>query len=208
MLNRALHLSAIASNLIFFLFVLYILKTSGGPIGHGGIEYKDFISIILTALAALLAILAIFIGALAIWGYTTIKQAAIDAAIPAAEAKADESAKVIAATVAQAIAETVAARTAEQIVARYVPATDSNAMTAALSERGTDERSAPPPDDASRSLEREYPDQSASGRGEDSARTRSADLSPQRFVAGRSGHDNQRSSKPISIWFRDPRKRP
>jgi hypothetical protein len=120
-------------NILLFLLLLYHIGIGG--LSHPPVpwEYKDLITIILTALAVLLAAITILIGLITIWGYNSIRQAAVDAA----ETKADESAK--------RIAESVAARTAQEFIASYASPRDSEALTRALSEEGTDERSKPPP---------------------------------------------------------------
>lgn len=46
----------------------------------GLIEYKDLISIILTALSAMIALLAFFIAVFAFWGYSHIKAQLVEAA--------------------------------------------------------------------------------------------------------------------------------
>ena len=68
--------------------------------GHENIEYKDLIAIILTALAVLLAAVTLFVAAMAIWGYNSIRQESVRAAVSAAEAEATRVAK----NTAQAVA--------------------------------------------------------------------------------------------------------
>jgi hypothetical protein len=115
-------------NLVLSLILLYYIGTRGLESAPSGWEYKDLITIILTALTALLAALAIFIGLLAIWGYASIRDASIAAAESAAEVKAVETAR--------ATAETVAARTAEAIMQRLLPEEDrTEEITQALSRK-------------------------------------------------------------------------
>ena len=64
-----------------------------------GIEYKDLITIILAALAVILAAVTIFIAVMAVWGYNAIR----------------ESAEKAAREVAKDVAQTVAAREAESL---------------------------------------------------------------------------------------------
>ena len=75
-------------------------------IGSSGIEYKDFISIILTALAIMIAILGAFIAVLAVYGSQGIKEEAIGEA----------------ARVARMTAKDVAVPVAEEVAAKAVAA--------------------------------------------------------------------------------------
>lgn len=65
-----------------------------------GIEYKDLVTIILTAIAVLLAAVTLFVAAMAIWGYNSIREESVKAAVKAADAKAAEIAKNVAESVA------------------------------------------------------------------------------------------------------------
>jgi hypothetical protein len=69
-----------------------------------GIEYKDFISILLTALAVMIAVATILLAALALWGFGALKDEARGVAKSVAERTAKE------------IAEPVASRTAREVV--------------------------------------------------------------------------------------------
>lgn len=73
--------------------------------GNSGIEYKDFVSIVLSALSLMIAVLGASLAALAVYGFEVIRKGAYRIA-------ADKAEKV-AKGVAEATAETVAARAAQ-----------------------------------------------------------------------------------------------
>ena len=58
----------------------YAVYRGGVPFAREGqpptIEYKDFVTIILTAVTVMLAAVTIFLAVAAIWGYNTLKEAA------------------------------------------------------------------------------------------------------------------------------------
>src|SRR6266403_1510692 len=115
------------ANLILTIILVYYVALHGLDHPPAGWEYKDLLTVLLTALTALLAGLAIFIGILAIWGYNSIRDAAERAAERAADSKAEETAR--------AVAETVATRVAEEVASQRVPAEDrTDDLTAALSQ--------------------------------------------------------------------------
>lgn len=80
--------------------VLLFIGFRGVSPVHDGIEYKDLFAIILTAVAVLLAAVTIFVAVVAIWGYNSIREESVKAAIKAAEVEAGK----VATTVAQAAA--------------------------------------------------------------------------------------------------------
>lgn len=124
-------------NLTLAVILLVFIGSHGLTTPPKGWEYKDLLTIILTALTALLAGLAIFIGVLAIWGYNSIRDAAERAAERAADARAERTARTV--------AETVATRVAEEVATRSAPLQDrTDDLTAALSEGTTDEQPRPP----------------------------------------------------------------
>lgn len=49
---------------------------TGPPVPEPGLEYKDLVAILLTALGVMIAILALVLAAAAIWGYGQIKEEA------------------------------------------------------------------------------------------------------------------------------------
>jgi heme/copper-type cytochrome/quinol oxidase subunit 2 len=69
------------------------------------VEYKDFISILLTALAVMIAILATTFAIAAVWGYAAVK---------ASKAEAREAAQVEARSTADVVATRVARELAQQ----------------------------------------------------------------------------------------------
>jgi hypothetical protein len=93
-------------------------------------EYKDLITIILTALGVLLAGLAISIGVLAIWGYNSIREAAVQGAVLRAQ-------EILAGAenVARSTAETVATRVAEAAMQSVAPVDRTEDLAEALSKK-------------------------------------------------------------------------
>lgn len=91
-------------NLVVLAGGLWVIGAFGVKHDAGGWSYQDLVSILLTAIGVLLAIVALFVAFLAIWGYTTLKELAANIARDAAEKEARR--------VAASTAETVAARTA------------------------------------------------------------------------------------------------
>jgi hypothetical protein len=74
------------------------------------VEYKDFISILLTALAVMIAILATTFAIAAVWGYAALKEEVVKAS----KAEAREAAQVEARTTADVVAMRVARELAQQ----------------------------------------------------------------------------------------------
>lgn len=75
------------------------------------IEYKDFISIVLTALAVIIAALTVFVAVAAIWGFTALREEARATAERVATSTASGTAERLATKIAREVAESVAART-------------------------------------------------------------------------------------------------
>lgn len=123
-MRKAINLILPLFNIVLFFILLFHIGIGGLSAPPPGWEYKDLITIILTALGVLLGALAIFIGLLAVWGYASIR----DAATKAAADKAD--------AIAREVAEPVAARVAEEVAARNLPAASGDALTVALSSGG------------------------------------------------------------------------
>ena len=89
--------------------LLFYLCIRGGLLPDDPrLEYKDLITIILTAIAVLLAGVTIIIALLAVWGYSSIRESVVKTAQEAAEQAARDTAR--------SIAEPVAARVAEEAV--------------------------------------------------------------------------------------------
>jgi len=84
------------------ILLLELVHTSRQGIGAGGaVEYKDFVSVLLTAVTIILAVLGVAIAVLAFWGYTAAQTAARTAAKDAANAYLTDP--ILALTVEKAI---------------------------------------------------------------------------------------------------------
>lgn len=94
----------LALNGAFALFLIYFISRGWGSPGGAPLEYKDFISIILSALAVMLAALTLFVAVAAIWGFAALREEA--------RSSAEQEARETATKVATEVAESVAARTA------------------------------------------------------------------------------------------------
>ncbi|MGA0598625.1 hypothetical protein [Enterovirga sp. CN4-39] len=75
-----------------------LLQQKPGP---ASVEYKDFVSIILTAASLMIALLAFALAALAIWGYREIRSQLLRAAIKSARRSARVEARVQAPPIAR-----------------------------------------------------------------------------------------------------------
>lgn len=72
-------------NISFAVMALYFIFKGGVRVlPDQSLEYKDFISILLTGLSVMIAIGAIFLAVLAIWSYAHFKQLTVEAAEKAA----------------------------------------------------------------------------------------------------------------------------
>jgi hypothetical protein len=119
--------------------MLLVFFVSRGTTPSNGIEYKDIISLLLTAITVVLAALAIGIAVLAIWGYNSIRESAERAAGDVAE----RTAKEVADQTAREVATTVALRSSEDMMSHMkrnlgVEATQEteDRLSEALSEKG------------------------------------------------------------------------
>ncbi len=82
----------ISWSLTLGILLLELVHTSRHGIGTGGaVEYKDFVSVLLTAVTIILAVLGVAIAVLAFWGYTAAQTAAKGAAKDAANAYLTDS---------------------------------------------------------------------------------------------------------------------
>jgi uncharacterized membrane protein YidH (DUF202 family) len=78
-------------NLAFAVLALFFIFRGGVKTDpSAGLEYKDFVSILLTGLSVMIAIGAIFIAVLAIWSYNHFKTLTEASAEKAASEKAEE----------------------------------------------------------------------------------------------------------------------
>jgi uncharacterized membrane protein YidH (DUF202 family) len=84
---RAGQIGLLVFNISFAVMALYFIFKGGTKTdASSGLEYKDFVSIMLTALSVMIALGAIFVAILAIWSYNNFK-ALVE---QAAEKKAQE----------------------------------------------------------------------------------------------------------------------
>lgn len=91
--SRGGRLALFAFQVTFVLIAAaFILKGVFSPSGKdtAGLEYKDFVSILLTALSAMVAIVAVFMAILAIWSYKHMAELVTHAAEKSASEKASE----------------------------------------------------------------------------------------------------------------------
>ncbi len=112
----------------FFMFILnlaviatlvFLAWNSGWTFdkGSSSIEYKDFVSILLTALGVMVTILGLFLAALAIYGFEAIRQEARAIAKNEAARVAKETAQ----PVARGVAQSVAARSTQVVQRQSSP---------------------------------------------------------------------------------------
>ena len=90
---RGCKLALFAFNIAFAILALYfILKGGFNPAAKEapGLDYKDFVSILLTGLSVMIAIGAIFVAILAIWSYNHFKALTVESAQSAAKSAVDE----------------------------------------------------------------------------------------------------------------------
>jgi hypothetical protein len=100
------------------LFTLGVIFWKGWwvpTVGPTAIEYKDFVSIVLTALALMIAMLAAFLAALAVYGFQFIRK------------EAQKLAESEATRVAKVTAETVASRAVMEFLEQTGPAKEGAA---------------------------------------------------------------------------------
>jgi hypothetical protein len=110
-LLRVFQFLALASAVPGWVFAAYFYFEPHWSIGpHEGIEYKDFISILLTALGVLIASLAGILALGAIWGYGALKEEMTRVS----EAESRKVAEIEAKAVAEGVATRVARNLAEQ----------------------------------------------------------------------------------------------
>jgi hypothetical protein len=116
MYGRAFQVLLTIFNLGFAVMALYFIFKGGVKTPHSEhLEYKDFVTILLTALAVMIAIAALFIAAAAVWTYKE--------AMEIIRGIADTAARDVAASVAARVArETRAVETDPAHVAAIVGA--------------------------------------------------------------------------------------
>jgi hypothetical protein len=89
-LLRAGRVLILLFNVAFFVMALYFVFKGGVRTeASSALEYKDFISILLTGLSVMIAVGAILIAVLAIWSYSHFRTLAIEAAEKTAKSTVD-----------------------------------------------------------------------------------------------------------------------
>lgn len=84
---------ALFLNLVLFGLALWFLCTRGLQTAPKGFSYQDLVTILLTAIAVMLAAVTIFVALVALWGYSALKENAKAAAEKVAKETAEETAK-------------------------------------------------------------------------------------------------------------------
>jgi hypothetical protein len=104
------------------LVALFIAYKAGwiAELGSAGLDYKDFVSILLTATALMLAVLGAILAILAVYGFQGIKEDAVKRAGRAAKKTAMPVASNIAKQTATDIATLVASKTAEEVATSVI----------------------------------------------------------------------------------------
>jgi uncharacterized membrane protein YcjF (UPF0283 family) len=92
MINRSIQTVLLLIGLVMLGFFLFVASSDSISSAHPTIEYKDFVSILLTALAVMIAIAAVIAALAAIWGFAVLRE---EASKSAAEAARDETRKII-----------------------------------------------------------------------------------------------------------------
>ena len=126
MTRRATIAFLICFNIALGILVIYLLARGYQPPPKDGqtIEYKDFISILLTGLAVMIAVATIILAAAAVWGFEAIRKDA--------KASAEIVARETATNVARDVATTVAARTARETRPSDTSPVEAGALVDAL----------------------------------------------------------------------------
>jgi hypothetical protein len=126
MARRATIVFLICFNVSLGVLVLYFLSRGYQPPAKDAqtLEYKDFISILLTGLAVMIAVATIMLAAAAVWGFEAIRKEA--------KASAEIEARVTSAKVAKEVAETVAARTARDTSPSETTSGEADALVESL----------------------------------------------------------------------------
>jgi hypothetical protein len=128
MVKHAINIFCFLFNVALSALLLYLLWSSRLPLAKDGqgIEYKDFISILLTALAVMIAAATILLATAAIWGFTALRE------------EARSSAEKEASRVARDIAESVATRTARETKPTDTSPAEAEKIADAMKEGGSD----------------------------------------------------------------------
>jgi hypothetical protein len=126
MVRRSTAAFLISFNVALGVLVIWFLSRGYQPPPKDAqtLEYKDFVTILLTVLAVMIAVATIMLAAAAVWGFEAIRKEA--------KASAEIEARSIAAKVAKDIAETVAARTARDTAPSETTSGEADALVEAL----------------------------------------------------------------------------
>ncbi len=104
------------------LVVFWILKSPATALSSPSLEYKDFVSILLTAIGVMIAVLTIFLAVVALWGYAQLKEearrVADDVAREVGKQSAEEVAREVGKQSAVEVATFEARRAAEEFLAK------------------------------------------------------------------------------------------
>lgn len=103
---RWLNVAVTSVNLTISGGILYFL-VFGPVLREDGLSYRDFVTILMTAVTAILAAVTVIVAVAALWGFAAIRQSAVD--------QSTTEARKIAAKVARETAEPVAMKTAQEV---------------------------------------------------------------------------------------------
>ena len=106
---------ALLLNIVLFGFACWFISTRGLQVAPQGFSYQELVTILLTAIAVILAAVTIFVALVALWGYTALKENAKAAAEEVARETAEETAR----TEAVAAARTLTMRELPGMVRLY-----------------------------------------------------------------------------------------
>ncbi len=90
-------------NVVLFGLAFWFISTRGLQAAPQGFSYQDLVTILLTAIAVILAAVTIFVALVALWGYTALKENAKAAAEKVARETAEETAKLEATAAARTL---------------------------------------------------------------------------------------------------------
>lgn len=102
-------------NLVLFGLAIWFISTRGLQEAPKGFSYQDLVTILLTAIAVILAAVTIFVALVALWGYTALRENAKAAAEKVARETAEEAARAE----ATAVARTLTMRELPEMVRLY-----------------------------------------------------------------------------------------
>jgi len=126
-------------NVVLFVLAGWFITTRGLQPAPNGFTYQDLVTVLLTAIAVILAAVTVFVALVALWGYNALKENAKSAAEAAARETAEETARVT----AKAAARTLTMRELPGMVELYfrthgVPEGSPEAVTEGAEVAGDD----------------------------------------------------------------------